>query len=98
MPPQFLTVYVDNYAAIRASPLVGSESEAETCALLARAALAQHDVTGSYSQFQAKIDGLAEALGREGVCSNYSPDHVRYTWECIKAPSPEARRYSLSRR
>ena len=24
----------------------------------------------------AKIDGLAETLGREGVCSNYSPDHV----------------------
>ena len=23
-----------------------------------------------------KIDGLAEALGRGGVCSNYSPDHV----------------------
>jgi sulfide:quinone oxidoreductase len=36
----------------------------------------------------AKIDGLAEALGREGVCSNYSPDHVRYTWECIKALKP----------
>lgn len=36
----------------------------------------------------AKIDGLAEALGREGVCSNYSPDHVMYTWECIKALKP----------
>jgi sulfide:quinone oxidoreductase len=36
----------------------------------------------------AKIDGLAETLGREGVCSNYSPDHVRYTWECIKALKP----------
>src|SRR6476660_8711943 len=36
----------------------------------------------------AKIDGLAEALGHEGVCSNYSPDHVRYTWECIKALKP----------
>src|SRR4029077_1802395 len=39
----------------------------------------------------AKIDGLAEALGREGVCSNYSPDHVRYTWECIKALKPGSR-------
>src|SRR5271170_8244153 len=35
-----------------------------------------------------KIDGLAEALGRDGVCSNYSPDHVNYTWECIKALKP----------
>ena len=36
----------------------------------------------------AKVDGLAEALGRDGVCSNYSPDHVKYTWECIKALKP----------
>ena len=40
MPSQFLTVYVDNYAAIRASPLVGFESEAETCALLAQSRIA----------------------------------------------------------
>jgi sulfide:quinone oxidoreductase len=31
-----------------------------------------------------KIDGLGEALGKHGVCSNYSPDAVRYTWECIQ--------------
>ena len=36
----------------------------------------------------AKVDGLAEALGHDGVCSNYSPDHVKYTWECIKALKP----------
>ncbi len=36
----------------------------------------------------AKVDGLAEALGHDGVCSNYSPDHVNYTWECIKALKP----------
>ncbi len=32
-----------------------------------------------------EIDGLAEALGRGGVCSNYSPEYVTYTWECLKA-------------
>jgi sulfide:quinone oxidoreductase len=31
-----------------------------------------------------KIEGLTETLGRNGVCSNYSPDHVRYTWECVQ--------------
>ena len=31
-----------------------------------------------------KIDGLAETLGKNGVCSNYSPDTVEYTWECIQ--------------
>jgi len=36
----------------------------------------------------AKVEGLAEALGRDGVCSNYSPDHVNYTWACIKALKP----------
>ena len=36
----------------------------------------------------AKIDGLAAALGRDGVCCNYSSDHVSYTWECIKALKP----------
>ena len=35
-----------------------------------------------------KVDGLAEAVGRDGVCSNYSPDHVNYTWECLKALKP----------
>ncbi|MFN5118987.1 MAG: FAD/NAD(P)-binding oxidoreductase [Cyanobacteriota bacterium] len=32
-----------------------------------------------------KIKGLPEALGQGGVCSNYSRDHVRYTWETIRA-------------
>ena len=31
-----------------------------------------------------KIAGAKEALGKNGVCSNYSPDTVEYTWECIK--------------
>ena len=31
-----------------------------------------------------KIEGLQETLGKNGVCSNYSPDTVEYTWECIK--------------
>ena len=35
-----------------------------------------------------KVDGLSDALGRGGVCSNYSPDHVNYTWECLKALKP----------
>lgn len=30
------------------------------------------------------IDGAKDALGRGGVCSNYSPDYVEYTWECIQ--------------
>ncbi len=31
-----------------------------------------------------KIEGLAETLGKNGVCSNYSPDVVTYTTECLK--------------
>jgi sulfide:quinone oxidoreductase len=31
-----------------------------------------------------KIAGLAETLGKNGVCSNYSPEHVSYTWECLQ--------------
>ncbi len=31
-----------------------------------------------------KIQGLTETLGKRGVCSNYSPDYVQYTWECIQ--------------
>lgn len=31
-----------------------------------------------------KIKGLKETLGRNGVCSNYSVEHVAYTWECIR--------------
>src|SRR5262249_48376694 len=31
-----------------------------------------------------KVAGLAETLGKNGVCSNYSPAHVNYTWECVQ--------------
>tara|TARA_R110001583_G_scaffold195551_1_gene376017 strand:- start:30638 stop:31894 length:1257 start_codon:yes stop_codon:yes gene_type:complete len=31
-----------------------------------------------------KIDGLLETLGKNGVCSNYSPEHVEYTWETVQ--------------
>jgi sulfide:quinone oxidoreductase len=31
-----------------------------------------------------KIAGLKETIGKNNVCSNYSPDTVEYTWECIK--------------
>lgn len=31
-----------------------------------------------------KIPGLTEALGKKEVCSDYSPDYVEYTWECIQ--------------
>jgi sulfide:quinone oxidoreductase len=32
-----------------------------------------------------KVKGLPEALGRDGVCSNYSYEHVDKTWEFIRA-------------
>jgi sulfide:quinone oxidoreductase len=31
-----------------------------------------------------KVAGLKETLGKNNVCSNYSPDTVEYTWVCIK--------------
>src|SRR5262245_28851376 len=31
-----------------------------------------------------KVTGLAETLGKNGVCSNYSPEHVTYTWDCMQ--------------
>ncbi|WP_158737770.1 FAD/NAD(P)-binding oxidoreductase [Alteribacillus sp. YIM 98480] len=30
------------------------------------------------------IKGLEESLGKNGVCSNYSAEHVEYTWEAIR--------------
>ncbi len=30
------------------------------------------------------VKGLKENIGTHGVCSNYSYEHVDYTWECIK--------------
>lgn len=32
-----------------------------------------------------KVEGLEEALGGNGVCSNYLPAYAPYTWECIRA-------------
>lgn len=34
--------------------------------------------------FWNRIKGLAQSLGKDGVCSNYSYDSVEYTWQCIK--------------
>lgn len=31
-----------------------------------------------------QIDGLQDALGRNGVCSNYASAHAEYTWRCIQ--------------
>jgi sulfide:quinone oxidoreductase len=31
-----------------------------------------------------KVIGLAETLGTNGVCSNYSPTSVNYTWDCVQ--------------
>ena len=31
------------------------------------------------------IPGLAEGLGSQGICSNYSYESAPYTWECIKS-------------
>lgn len=35
----------------------------------------------------SKIEGLQATLGSNNVCSNYSPDTVEYTWECIQSAS-----------
>ncbi|HJL44079.1 MAG TPA: FAD/NAD(P)-binding oxidoreductase [Myxococcales bacterium LLY-WYZ-16_1] len=32
-----------------------------------------------------KVEGLADTVGSEGVCSNYSYQTVPYTWECIRS-------------
>ncbi|MDO9422844.1 MAG: FAD/NAD(P)-binding oxidoreductase [Methylobacter sp.] len=32
-----------------------------------------------------KVEGLKETLNKNNVCSNYSPETVEYTWECIQA-------------
>jgi len=31
-----------------------------------------------------KVQGLPETISKNGVCSNYSPETVEYTWECIQ--------------
>jgi len=30
------------------------------------------------------IEGLKQTIGQNAVCTNYSPDHVDYTWECLQ--------------
>ena len=35
-----------------------------------------------------KVEGLKEAVGQNGVCSNYAPETVEYTWECVQALQP----------
>lgn len=30
-----------------------------------------------------RVEGLEATLGKNGVCSNYSPETVRYTWQCL---------------
>lgn len=37
------------------------------------------------------IKGVKDALGKRGVCSNYSPDTVEYTWECLQGLKRGAR-------
>ena len=37
------------------------------------------------------IDGIGNTLGRNGVCSNYDPRYVEYTWDCIRELSPGAK-------
>lgn len=31
------------------------------------------------------VEGLRDAIGRNGVCSNYDPAMAEYTWQCLKA-------------
>ena len=38
-----------------------------------------------------KIAGAEESLGQHGVCSNYSPQHAEYTWDCIQTLKAGAR-------
>jgi sulfide:quinone oxidoreductase len=38
-----------------------------------------------------KVEGAKEALGSNGVCSNYSPAHAEYTWESIRNLGPGAK-------
>lgn len=32
-----------------------------------------------------RVAGLEATLGENGVCSNYSPETVEYTWQCLRA-------------
>ncbi len=35
-----------------------------------------------------QVMGLKDAVGHSGVCSNYSPETVEYTWECVQDLKP----------
>jgi sulfide:quinone oxidoreductase len=37
------------------------------------------------------VQGLKSALGANGVCSNYAPETVNYTWETLKGIKPGAK-------
>jgi NADPH-dependent 2,4-dienoyl-CoA reductase/sulfur reductase-like enzyme len=38
-----------------------------------------------------KIEGLSATLGKNGVCSNYSPMYAPYTWQCVQGLQPGSR-------
>ncbi len=37
------------------------------------------------------IEGIRDTLGENGVCSNYDPSYVEYTWSCIQNLKPGAK-------
>lgn len=39
----------------------------------------------------SKIEGAKEALGANGVCSNYDPQYAEYSWECLQNLKPGAK-------
>jgi len=38
-----------------------------------------------------KIEGLSATLGKNSVCSNYSPLYAPYTWQCVQGLKPGSR-------
>ena len=38
-----------------------------------------------------RIEGIQDTLGENGVCSNYDPKYVEYTWHCIQNLEPGAK-------
>jgi sulfide:quinone oxidoreductase len=39
------------------------------------------------------IPGLRQAIGKNGVCTNYSPEYTQYTWECIQELTSGSKAY-----
>jgi sulfide:quinone oxidoreductase len=39
------------------------------------------------------IPGLKDTIGKNGVCTNYSPDYTEYTWECIQSLTSGAKAF-----